>query len=65
MAGTPGDFDALAEADVEFIPLGPEETAYLQYTSGSTRFPRGVEINQQTVLENLREIAVYLSLIHI
>ncbi len=59
MAGTPGDFDALAEADVEFIPLGPEETAYLQYTSGSTRFPRGVEINQQTVLENLREIALY------
>jgi len=57
MAGTPGDFDALAEADVEFIPQGPEDTAYLQYTSGSTRFPRGVEINQETLLENLRVIA--------
>ena len=57
MAGTPEDFDALAEADVEFTPLGSEDTAYLQYTSGSTRFPRGVEINQETVLDNLREIA--------
>jgi fatty-acyl-CoA synthase len=57
MAGTPEDFDALAEADVEFSPLGSEDTAYLQYTSGSTRFPRGVEISQETVLDNLREIA--------
>ena len=57
MAGTPADFDALAEADVDFVPLGANDTAYLQYTSGSTRFPRGVEIDQQTVLENLREIA--------
>ncbi len=57
MAGTPEDFDVLPEADVEFEPLGAEDPAYLQYTSGSTRFPRGVEINQATVLENLRAIA--------
>ena len=57
MAGTPDDFDALPEADAEFEPLGATEPAYLQYTSGSTRFPRGVEINQATVLENLRGIA--------
>jgi fatty-acyl-CoA synthase len=57
MAGTPADFDALVEADVDFIPLGANDTAYLQYTSGSTRFPRGVEIDQETVLDNLREIA--------
>lgn len=57
MAGTPGDFDALVEADVEFTPSVSEDIAYLQYTSGSTRFPRGVEINQETVLDNLREIA--------
>ena len=57
MAGAPEDFDALPEADVEFEPLGATEPAYLQYTSGSTRFPRGVEINQATVLENLRGIA--------
>ena len=57
MAGTPAEFDALAEADVDFLPLGAQDTAYLQYTSGSTRFPRGVEIDQETVLDNLREIA--------
>ena len=57
MAGSPEDFDALPEADVEFEPVGANAPAYLQYTSGSTRFPRGVEINQETVLENLRGIA--------
>ncbi len=57
MAGTPEDFDALPAAQLEFEPQGPKDTAYLQYTSGSTRFPRGVEIHQETVLENLRAIA--------
>ena len=59
MAGNQGDFDVLPEADVEFKPLGEDEPAYLQYTSGSTSFPRGVEITQKTVLNNLMEIARY------
>jgi len=59
MAGTQGDFDALPEADVDFVPLCADEPAYLQYTSGSTSFPRGVEITQKTVLNNLEEIAHY------
>jgi len=57
MAGSPEDFDKLPEADVEFESQGAKDIAYLQYTSGSTRFPRGVEIDQETVLENLRGIA--------
>ncbi len=57
MAGSPKDFDALPESQAEFEPLDATDPAYLQYTSGSTRFPRGVEINQETVLENLRAIA--------
>jgi len=57
MAGSPEEFDALPEADVEFEPIRAQDPAYLQYTSGSTRFPRGVEINQATVLENLKAIA--------
>jgi fatty-acyl-CoA synthase len=57
MAGSPEDFYALPDADVELSSLSANEPAYLQYTSGSTRFPRGVEINQVTVLENLRAIA--------
>ncbi|MGR8919515.1 MAG: fatty acyl-AMP ligase [Gammaproteobacteria bacterium] len=58
-AGTPEEFDELPLTDAALEPLGPNETAYLQYTSGSTRFPRGVEISQHTVLTNLRDIAVH------
>ncbi len=58
-AGTPEEFDTLRELDCELSPLGADETAYLQYTSGSTRFPRGVEISQATVMTNLRDIAVH------
>ncbi len=57
MAGKQREFEALPEAEMDFIPLGADEPAYLQYTSGSTSFPRGVEITQKTVLNNLVEIA--------
>ena len=59
MSGTPEDFDALPADDVTFVSPGAGDIAYLQYTSGSTRFPRGVEINQETALDNIREIAVH------
>ena len=57
MAGKQADFDELPESEVEFVPLGSDDPAYLQYTSGSTSFPRGVEVTQKTVLNNLMEIA--------
>lgn len=59
MSGTQSDFDALAVTDVNLEPLQADEPAYLQYTSGSTSFPRGVEVTQKTVLNNLMEIACY------
>jgi len=34
----------------------PDEIAYLQYTSGSTRFPRGVMVSQRAVMANLQGI---------
>lgn len=55
--GMPDEFDELPESDVELQRSGPTETAYMQYTSGSTGFPRGVVITQQTVLANLKGIA--------
>jgi len=59
MHGTPEAFHALPESDMELQPSRGEEIAYLQYTSGSTRFPRGVEIHQSTALHNLREIVTH------
>ena len=37
----------------ELRPLEADELAHLQYTSGSTRFPRGVMITQSAVMSNL------------
>lgn len=54
--GTAEDFNALPEQQSELQPLGPGELAYLQYTSGSTRSPRGVMITQEAVLSNLAGI---------
>ena len=56
LIGTPQTFDALQEALVELQPLQAEETAYLQYTSGSTRFPRGVMVSEAAVMHNLAGI---------
>jgi fatty-acyl-CoA synthase len=54
--GTAKAFAELPEASIPLSPLGPKELAYLQYTSGSTRFPRGVMITQKAVLNNLATI---------
>jgi fatty-acyl-CoA synthase len=55
--GSPEDFAELPEPEIQLHPLEPTELAYLQYTSGSTRFPRGVMIAQKTVMSNLAEIS--------
>jgi fatty-acyl-CoA synthase len=49
-------FIHLPEEDVQFQPSGSDELAYLQFTSGSTRFPRGVMISQKTVMNNLSNL---------
>jgi fatty-acyl-CoA synthase len=56
LVGSPDKFDDLAEQAVDLVPLQPEETAYLQYTSGSTRFPRGVMVSEAAVMHNLAGI---------
>ena len=57
MAGVPEDFEALPPADSKLVEHDADDIAYLQYTSGSTSFPRGVEIDHRTALENIRQIA--------
>jgi len=54
--GTPEQFSKFPKHPGPLVPSGPKELAYLQYTSGSTRFPRGVMITQKTVLNNLANI---------
>ena len=57
--GGPQDFYDLPEPSIRLRPSEPNEVAYLQYTSGSTRFPRGVMISQKAVLSNLFAILKY------
>lgn len=57
-----GGEEAFLELDDDEQPLEPsrpDELAYLQYTSGSTGFPRGVMIDQTTVMANLRGIVTH------
>jgi fatty-acyl-CoA synthase len=56
LVGTPQIFDELDEQTAELHPLQSDETAYLQYTSGSTRFPRGVMVSGAAVMHNLAGI---------
>jgi fatty-acyl-CoA synthase len=54
--GRPGDFDRLPGKGDALQSPRPQDLAYLQYTSGSTRFPRGVMVTQAQVMSNLRAI---------
>ena len=57
LVGGPAEFDALDPVCADLPGVTPDSVAYIQYTSGSTRFPRGVVIKQKTVLANVRDMA--------
>ena len=48
--------DALPEKQVDLRPLGPSDLCYIQFSSGSTRHPHGVQITQSTLMANLAGI---------
>ncbi len=60
------DWESLADvvpADDTALPAAdPDEIAYLQYSSGSTRFPHGVAVTHRSLLDNLRAHGVGLKL---
>ena len=54
--GTPEQLEKLPAPDKTLQSNQPDETAYLQYTSGSTRTPRGVIITERALMSNLQGI---------
>jgi fatty-acyl-CoA synthase len=53
---------AIEPAAADLPELGTDEIAYLQYSSGSTRFPHGVAVTHHALLDNLRAHGVGLEL---
>jgi len=54
--GTPRDWESLAEVEMSDAGLpaaDSDDIAYLQYSSGSTRFPHGVAVTHRALLDNL------------
>ena len=48
--------EALPEKQVDLRPLGPADLCYIQFSSGSTRHPHGVQITQAALMANLAGI---------
>jgi fatty-acyl-CoA synthase len=63
--GSSQDFRDLPSVSEKLQPSQADELAYLQYTSGSTRFPRGVMITQETVMNNLSSISTFGSQVRV
>ena len=57
MIGTPASFADLPGDGVDIRPFGPDDACYLQYSSGSTRWPHGVEVPQRCLMANGHAIA--------
>ncbi len=47
------DFAVLPAPDCTLPQANPEDICYLQYSSGSTRFPHGVAVTHESLLSNL------------
>jgi fatty-acyl-CoA synthase len=54
LVGAPSDFYALPPGRAALRPFGTDDPAYLQYSSGSTRFPLGVDIRQRALIANVQ-----------
>lgn len=59
LAGALRDLDALDEGAAMLEPATADEIAYLQFSSGSTRFPSGVAVRHSALLANIHGIAAH------
>ena len=48
--------ESLPEKPVDLRPLGADDLCYIQFSSGSTRHPHGVQITQAALMANLAGI---------
>ena len=59
MVDKPEAFHALPAGEQALPQVNPGDISYIQYTSGSTRFPRGVVIKHETAMANLQGIIAH------
>jgi fatty-acyl-CoA synthase len=59
LVGTHEEFRDLPPSRGDLRPLSADEPCYIQYSSGSTSFPRGVLVSQRAVASNASAIARY------
>lgn len=52
LVGGSADFGALPTGGADLKPFAKNEPSYLQYSSGSTRFPKGIDIPQSVLMAN-------------
>lgn len=57
------DIATLPEGDDALPETNPEDICYLQYSSGSTRFPHGVAVTHRALLNNLRGHGIGMQLV--
>lgn len=50
------ELDALPASEDALVPFGPDEAAYIQYSSGSTSSPKGILISQAAIVANTEAI---------
>lgn len=56
-AGSPSELMARPVPDMELGAVDPDSLSYLQFSSGSTRFPMGVCVSQRSGMANVAAIA--------
>src|SRR5439155_17488463 len=54
---------AVEPASMKLPAANPDDIAYLQYSSGSTRFPHGVAVTHRALLDNLRAHGIGLHIV--
>src|SRR3546814_17428652 len=57
IVGTLAALNGVQEGDIDLSALDPSGLSYIQFSSGSTRFPLGVAVTQRAVMANAKAIS--------